>query len=213
MKRTALLLALLLLIGGSAMAQRKMTSKTTVQTTHYTAKPSVWYLGATLGLYDYHGTRKIEVEDYFGNIQTVEADYNSEGGTSILGVQGGWLYSLVGDINKPFSPYVGAEATIGLGDKGFAVQAGANVGIMLGSPTFRFDLRIQPQLTYFSKAPYYYHYESYSYDYYDYSINHYYEGKPLLLPNIALRAGVWINHFNIYAQYNNIVSFGLGWRF
>lgn len=210
MKRTALLLALLL-IGGSAMAQRKMTSKTTVQTTHYTAKPSVWYLGAAYGIYDYHGTRTIEVENFWGNIQTVEANYSAEGGAYLLGMQGGWLYSLIGDINKPFSPYVGAEATIGVGGNyaNFAVQAGANVGIMLGSPSFRFDLRIQPQLTYFSEAPYYYEYES---DSYDYSINHY-EENPLLLPNIALRAGVWISNFNIYAQYNNIFSFGLGWRF
>lgn len=207
MKRTALLLALLLLIGGSALAQRKMTSKTTIRNTHYTAKPSMWYLGAAYGIYDYHGTRTIEVEDYWGNSQTIEADYHSEGGAYLLGVQGGWLYSLVGDINKSFSPYVGAEATIGIGGYAddLAVQAGANIGIMLGSPSFRFDLRIQPQLTYFTKAVYYYDYDG------DYSYDDDYD--PLLLPNIALRAGVWINRFNIYAQYNNTVSFGLGWRF
>lgn len=209
MKRTAILLAMLLLIGGSASAQRKMTSRTTVRTTHYTAQPTMWYLGAAYGLYDYSGTRTTEMEDYWGNSQTIEADYHSEGGAYLLGVQGGWLYSLVGDINKSFSPYVGAEGTIGIGGDGsFAIQVGANVGVMLGSPSFRFDLRIQPQLTYFNEI--YYFYESVY-------INgdNYYGGDidPLLLPNIALRAGVWINRFNIYLQYNNDFSAGLGWRF
>lgn len=210
MKRTALLLALLLLVGGSVGAQTKKTSKTTIRTTHYTAQPTMMYFGVTGGVYNYSGTKDYEV--YVGGVDTYatieDCDYRYQG--IILGVQGGYLYSLYGDINKSFSPYVGGEGAIGINpdEFGLVVQVGANVGVMLGKPTFRLDVRLQPQLTFFGDGDYRYNFNNPIYGYYDDD----YEHGSIFRPNIAVRAGVWISQLNLYFQYNNIVSAGIGWR-
>jgi hypothetical protein len=196
MKRTTLLLSLLLLVGGSACAQTKKTTKTTVRITHYTAQPTMMYFGITGGEYLYTGTKD-------------GMDYEYEG--ILLGVQGGYLYSLFGDINRSFSPYVGGEGSIGINpdEYGLVVQAGVNAGIMLGKPTFRLDVRLQPQLTYFGSGRYDYYVSGTPWG--DYFVDR--ERKPSLRPNLAIRLGLWISRFNIYFQYHNIVSAGLGWRF
>lgn len=224
MKRTALLITLMLLASGSLCAQTKKATKTTVRTTHHIAQPTMMYIGIGMGQYVY--TDNVEHYTAIGMGHYVYNDNNGEYYTTyesgMVGLQGGFLYSLFGDMNKSFTPFVGGEGMIGFGgedvirlggegmiglditEKALCIQASAVVGVMLGKPSFRLDVRLQPQLSYWGSGELR-HYTNFG-DYSDYDVESF-------RPNIAIRAGVWINHFNIYAQYNNIVSFGLGWRF
>lgn len=205
MKKTLIILVLCTLAVGAA-AQTKKVVKTRTVNTQYIAQPAIIYFGIGGGEYIYSGTRPFDYTPYWFNDQTVhveDAPYEYQSG--IIGVQGGYLYSLYGDMNKSFTPYVGGEATLGLvpiGDGEIVVQAGLAAGVMIGSPAFRLDVRLQPQLTYFGFGEYEYVIDGYEYDTKDSSFR----------PNIALRVGAWIKHFNFYLQYNNTVSGGIGWR-
>lgn len=192
MKKSLLLIALCLLAAGAG-AQEKKRVITHKVTTHYTAQPSMMYAGVFGGLYHY--------EYYDGYYDHHDHDYVD------LNIQFDYLYSLVGDINKSVSPYVGGETTLGITRTHPTVSAGACVGVMLGEPSFRFDARLQPMLL---------------------GIINYDVRISLCL---ALRAGVWINRFNFYGQYYVALSsptphghggnegsgyglgIGLGWRF
>ncbi len=177
----------------SAGAQTKKTVTTQKVTKHYVAQPSMMYFGIGGGEYIYTGTNDYGPYEYQ---------------TGIFGVQGGYLYSLFGDINKSFAPYVGGEGILGIAPAygaSLGIQASAVAGVMIGSPSFRLDIRVLPQLSYFGNGEYRYVVNGYYY--------HYNEYGSTFRPNIALRAGVWINHVNFYLQYNNTVSGGIGWRF
>ena len=194
--KKVLTVAVLCLLTLATGAQTKKTVTTQKVTKHYVAQPSMMYFGIGVGDYVYSGTR--EFTDNYGNTSESPYEYHS----AILGVQGGYLYSLFGDMNKSFTPYVGGEGILGIAPwhvVGLAIQASAVAGVMIGSPSFRLDIRVLPQLTYFGDGEYEYG-------------GHYRYGSTFR-PNIALRAGVWINRFNFYLQYNNIVSVGIGWRF
>lgn len=197
---------MLCLLTLGAVAQQKKTVTTRKVTTHYTAQPTMMYFGIGAGQYNYSGTGTFDYTvDFMGTQFPVHAeDTPYEYMASIVGVQGGYLYSLFGDINKSFTPYVGAEGLIGVtpsGDVSLGIQAGLAAGLMLGSPSFRFDFRIQPMLSYFGIGDYYINgdYQNTSYG-------------SSFRPNVAIRGGFWINHFNLYVQYNNTVSAGIAWR-
>ena len=193
MKKSLLLIALCLLAAGAG-AQEKKRVITHKVTTHYTAQPSMMYAGVFGGVYYYE-----YYDDYYDGYDYY--DYVD------LNIQFGYLYSLVGDINKSVSPDVGGETTLGITRTHPTVSAGACVGVMLGEPSFRFDARLQPMLL---------------------GIINYDVRISLCL---ALRAGVWINRFNFYGQYYVALSsptphghggnegsgyglgIGLGWRF
>lgn len=187
MRKVFIILALCFL-AVTASAQTKKTVTTRTVTTHYTAQQSTYYVGIGGGEYDY-------MKD------SVPIDRGA------LGLQVGYLYSLYGDINKSFTPYVGGEATLGIDPSNgitLAAQLGAAVGVMIGSPKFRIDLRLQPQLSYFGKRERSVYSLLYSYEI---------EEPSIVRPNLAIRAGVWFNHLNIYLQYHNTMGAGISWRF
>lgn len=203
MKKGLIVLVLCTLTIGAA-AQTKKVVKTRNVTTQYVAQPAIMYIGIGGGEYIYKGTRTIDrMVSFYGMEQSVhieDAPYEYHAG--IVGLQGGYLYSLFGDMNKSFTPFVGGEGIIGLAPTyavSFGMQASAVAGVMIGGPSFRLDIRLQPQLTYYGIGEYRYNYADN-------------ERASSLRPNLAIRAGFWINHFNFYLQYNNTISGGIGWR-
>lgn len=210
MKKTLIILVLCTLAVG-AVAQTKKVVKTKTVNTQYITQPSIMFFGIGGGEYVYSGTR--EFTDNNGN--TSEGPYEYQSG--ILGVQGGYLYSLFGDMNKSFTPYVGGEGLLGVTPAhgmDFAFQASAVAGVMIGGPSFRLDIRLMPQLTYFGNGQYEYMIENPAYPLYGDQYVHYRQNGygSSFRPNIALRVGAWINHFNFYLQYNHTVSGGITWR-
>ncbi|MBQ8702977.1 MAG: hypothetical protein IJ524_01215 [Bacteroidales bacterium] len=200
MKKTLIILVLCTLTIG-AVAQTKKVVKTRNVTTQYIAQPAIMYIGIGGGEYIYKGKRTIDRR----SVHIEDAPYEYQ--TGIVGLQGGYLYSLFGDMNKSLTPYVGGEGILGLASAygvSLAIQASAVAGVMIGGPSFRLDIRLLPQLTYFGDGEY-----RYIADGNYYADN---ERASSLRPNLALRAGVWFNHFNFYLQYNNTVSAGIAWR-
>lgn len=194
-----------------AAAQTKKVVKTRTVNTQYIAQPAIMYFGIGGGEYIYSGTRDFDLTyyDVIGEQTVHREDVPYEYHTGILGVQGGYLYSLFGDMNKSFTPYVGGEGILGIAPAysvSFAIQVSAAAGVMIGSPSFRLDIRLLPQLTYFGNGEYR---SANLNEYGDYSRI---ELSSSFRPNIALRVGAWIKHFNFYLQYNNTVSGGIGWR-
>ena len=202
MKRVVLLLALCLLTF-SVSAQKITSTKSNKRTYTYPVQPTIKYVGATVGYYEYK-----HVPVSYGGYD----DIYEEGTTiynQLLGIQGGYLYSLFGDMNKSFTPYVGGEVLLGYNTDGESItaQLGAAVGVMIGRPSFRLDVRIQPELTYWSDC--YIDDEIYVYEF---GWIHP-DSQTIFRPNLALRVGMWINHFNLYLQYHNVVGGGMAWRF
>ena len=186
MKKVVLLLALCLLTF-SVSAQRITSTKSNKRTYSYPVQPSFIYAGATYGTYHYE-----KGDDRFQD--------------DVVGIQGGYLYSLAGDMNKSFTPYIGGEGLLGLSimRAGMVVQVNGAIGVMVGQPSFRLDVRLQPGLTFWSNC-YYEYFGNY------YSVHN--NSKALFQPNLALRVGMWINHFNLYVQYHYLFGIGMAWRF
>lgn len=130
-------------------------------------------------------------------------------------IEGGVMRALA-DIENTAVPFVGVDVALGLNLSGgeFApyFQSGPFFGLLIGKPSFRFDLRIQPSFSYSASGlrqvrNYYYDYgvEAVELDTEDY-------GGVLL----ATEASVWLGHFNVGIRYIPLYGGIMGrirWRF
>ena len=123
---------------------------------------------------------------------------------------------LMSDVEGKVVPFVGVDLAIGLNLTSANVapyfQSGPSFGLLLGKPSFRFDLRLQPSFSYAIEG---YRQEKVEYSMYGTELHslHVEDYGGILL---ATEASVWISRFNIGIRYIPLYKGIMGhirWRF
>ena len=192
-KKAALLLMLSLLaipINAQIMKANSTTMKTTVVPAQPSDRKNLFYVGMGYGTIN-------TVKDFTQWSPKFDAGF----------VEFGFAGTLA-DYQKSVVPIIGLDLAAGIGTSGLYIESGPFVGLLIGKPTFRFDMRIQPAVYYCNGGKYYEKELMYGLtstaqeDYFNVLF--------------ALDAGVWIHSFNVGIKYVPLYKGIMGhirWRF
>lgn len=132
----------------------------------------------------------------------------------------GGVMRLLADAEGKLAPFVGVDVALGVNPdsdySGLYFQSGPFFGLLIGKPSFRFDLRIQPSFSYCING---YRQEQMNMNVIDDGTGQYQStmqvedyGGVLL----ATEASVWLGHFNVGIRYVPLYKGIMGrirWRF
>lgn len=132
----------------------------------------------------------------------------------------GGVMRMLSDEEGKAVPFVGVDVALGVSpdsdNSGLYFQSGPFLGLLIGKPSFRFDLRLQPSFSYCING---YRQEQKNYNVIDDGTGQYQStmqvedyGGVLL----ATEASIWLGHFNVGIRYIPLYSGIMGrirWRF
>lgn len=176
--------------------KRKETNISVPEINEYwgATRSSWWEIGA-----NFHYL-KFDPHTYYDEIRESE----------IPGLNVDWIHSFTGTFGTAVIPYFGFGIFGGyeLEHDAFAGSASGNLGIMFGKKRFKFDLRVQPSLTYCSDFKYYDGFYINGYGYYmDWHHNDF------LGFTMNVSAGIYYGKVHLRALYYLIgTEFGAGLR-